>query len=82
MRINIYKSYKYLLTAFPNPCVPVLNYIFRVGRPVPIYLQKKWIHQISNFYHLYTSRNSKNTPFINSLFLKARLKLPVLFGTS
>ena len=35
MKINVYKSYKYLLAAFPNPRVPILNYIFRVGRPVP-----------------------------------------------
>lgn len=49
MRINIYKSYKYLLTAFPNPCVPILNYIFRVGRPVPIYLQKNVIIKFQTF---------------------------------
>ena len=58
MKINVYKSYKYLLAAFPNPCVPILNYIFTVGRPVPIYLQKKFIHQISNFYHLYTMQEA------------------------
>lgn len=49
MRINIYKSYKYLLTAFPNPCVPILNYIFRVGRPVPIYLQKNVFIKFQTF---------------------------------
>lgn len=49
MRINIYKSYKYLLTAFPNPCVPILNYIFRVERPVPIYLQKNVFIKLQTF---------------------------------
>lgn len=49
MKINVYKSYKYLLAAFPNRCVPILNYIFTVGRPVPIYLQKNLFIKFQTF---------------------------------